>query len=302
MTQEKIGFIGPGIMGLPMAINLRKAGHAVCGYGRNPVRTDIWRDAGIDIAMTPAALAAEVDIIFICVSDTPDVEAVIFGENGIVHSARAGSVVVDMSTISATATRGFAQRLAEKNIAMLDAPVSGGEAGAIAGTLSIMVGGAENVFVRVKPYFASMGKNIIHVGTNGAGQVAKSCNQIVVAVTIEAVAEAMLLAEASGVDGAKVREALLGGFAGSKILEVHGNRMLNNDYNPGFKTALHRKDMGIVLETAQALGVMLPGAILATGHLDAVLAAGEGEQDSSAIFKALKRAQDKNPARKIAGA
>jgi 2-hydroxy-3-oxopropionate reductase len=147
-----------------------------------------------------------------------------------------------------------------------------------------------------------MGKNIIHVGTNGAGQVAKSCNQIVVAVTIEAVAEAMLLAEASGIDGAKVREALLGGFAGSKILEVHGNRMLNNDYNPGFKTALHRKDMGIVLETAQALGVMLPGAILATGHLDAVLAAGEGEQDSSAIFKALKREQDKNPARKIAGA
>ena len=301
MTQKKIlGFIGPGIMGQPMALNLLKAGHAVAVYGRTPARLAPLADAGAQIYASPADVAKVADIIFTCVSDTPDVEAVIFGDGGIVYGAKAGSVVVDMSTISANATRDFAKRLESRGIDMLDAPVSGGESGAIAGTLSIMVGGKEDVFTRVQPYFAAMGKNIVHVGSNGAGQVAKSCNQIVVAVTIEAVAEAMLLAEKSGVSGAKVREALLGGFAASKILEVHGNRMLGDDYKPGFKTTLHRKDMGIVLENAQSLGLMLPGAILATGHLDAVMAAGEGDQDSSAIFKALKRAQDKNPEKKKA--
>lgn len=300
MTQLKLGFIGPGIMGQPMALNLLKAGHAVAVYGRTPARLAPLADAGAVVCASPADVAKVADIIFICVSDTPDVEAVIFGDGGIVHGAKPGSVVVDMSTISANATRDFAKRLDARGIEMLDAPVSGGESGAIAGTLSIMVGGKEEAFARVQPYFAAMGKNIVHVGANGAGQVAKSCNQIVVAVTIEAVAEAMLLAEKSGVSGAKVREALLGGFAASKILEVHGNRMLGDDYKPGFKTTLHRKDMGIVLENAQSLGLMLPGAILATGHLDAVMAAGEGDQDSSAIFKALKRAQDKNPEKKKA--
>ena len=300
MTQAKLGFIGPGIMGQPMALNLLKAGHSVVVYGRTPARLKPLQDAGADICASPADVAKLADIIFTCVSDTPDVEAVIFGDGGIVHGAKAGSVVVDMSTISANATRDFAKRLDARGIDMLDAPVSGGETGAIAGTLSIMVGGKEEAFARVQPYFAAMGKNIVHVGASGAGQVAKSCNQIVVAVTIEAVAEAMLLAEKSGVSGAKVREALLGGFAASKILEVHGNRMLGDDYKPGFKTTLHRKDMGIVLENAQSLGLMLPGAILATGHLDAVMAAGEGDQDSSAIFKALKRAQDKNPEKKKA--
>lgn len=300
MTQLKLGFIGPGIMGQPMALNLLKAGHAVAVYGRTPARLAPLADAGAQVCASPADVAKVADIIFTCVSDTPDVEAVIFGDGGVVHGAKTGSVVVDMSTISANATRDFAKRLDARGIEMLDAPVSGGESGAIAGTLSIMVGGKEETFARVQPYFAAMGKNIVHVGANGAGQVAKSCNQIVVAVTIEAVAEAMLLAEKSGVSGAKVREALLGGFAASKILEVHGNRMLGDDYKPGFKTTLHRKDMGIVLENAQSLGLMLPGAILATGHLDAVMAAGEGDQDSSAIFKALKRAQDKNPEKKKA--
>lgn len=301
MTKSKLGFIGPGIMGQPMILNLLKAGHAVAVYGRTAARTAPLAAAGAEICASPAEVAKVADIVFTCVSDTPDVEAVIFDDGGIVHGARTGSVVVDMSTISADATRDFAQRLAAKGIEMLDAPVSGGESGAIAGTLSIMVGGRDETFARVKPYFEAMGKNIVHVGGNGAGQVAKSCNQIVVAVTIEAVAEAMLLAEKSGVSGAKVREALLGGFAASKILEVHGNRMLNDDYKPGFKTVLHRKDMGIVLDNAQRLGLMLPAAILATGHLDAVLAAGEGDQDSSAIFKALKRAQDENPEKKKAG-
>lgn len=300
MTQAKLGFIGPGIMGQPMVLNLLKAGHTVAVYGRTPARLKPLAEAGADICASPADVAKAADIIFTCVSDTPDVEAVIFGDGGIVHGAKAGRVVVDMSTISAEATRDFAKRLENSGIDMLDAPVSGGESGAIAGTLSIMVGGKESVFARVQPYFAAMGKNIVHVGANGAGQVAKSCNQIVVAVTIEAVAEAMLLAEKSGVSGAKVREALLGGFAASKILEVHGNRMLSDDYKPGFKTTLHRKDMGIVLDNARSLGLMLPAAILATGHLDAVMAAGEGDQDSSAIFKALKRAQDKNPEKKKA--
>ncbi len=300
MTQAKLGFIGPGIMGQPMALNLLKAGHSVAVYGRTPARLAPLAGAGAEICASPADVAKASDIIFTCVSDTPDVEAVIFGDGGIVHGAKTGSVVVDMSTISANATRDFAKRLEGRGIDMLDAPVSGGESGAIAGTLSIMVGGKEDVFARVHPYFTAMGKNIVHVGASGAGQVAKSCNQIVVAVTIEAVAEAMLLAEKSGVSGAKVREALLGGFAASKILEVHGNRMLGDDYKPGFRTTLHRKDMGIVLENAQSLGLMLPAAILATGHLDAVMAAGEGDQDSSAIFKALKRAQDKNPEKKKA--
>lgn len=291
MTQAQLAFIGPGIMGQPMILNLLKAGHAVAVYGRTPARLAPLAAAGAQVCETPAAAAKRADIVFTCVSDTPDVEAVIFGENGIVHGARKGSVIVDMSTISPEATRGFAKRLSAQGIDMLDAPISGGEAGAIAGTLSIMVGGKDDVFSCVKPYFEAMGKNIVHIGANGAGQVAKSCNQIVVAVTIEAVAEALLLAEKSGVDGAKVRAALLGGFAGSKILEVHGNRMLSEDYRPGFKTALHRKDMGIVLETAVQLGLSLPGASLATAHLDNALQAGESEQDSSVIFKALQRAQ-----------
>ena len=217
-------------------------------------------------------------------------EEVIFGKDGLAAGAKPGSVIVDMSTISPDSTKQFAARLQnEKGVHMLDAPVSGGEAGAIAGTLSIMCGGAPDIFARVKPYFEKMGKNIVHVGDTGAGQVAKACNQIVVAVTIEAVSEALLLAEKSGVDGAKVREALMGGFAGSKIMEVHGARMLSNDYKPGFKAALHRKDMGIVMQTAAKLKIDLPAATLTTLHLDEVIKTGDGELDSSAIFKVLHK-------------
>ncbi len=173
---------------------------------------------------------------------------------------------------------------------MLDAPVSGGDVGAINATLSIMVGGRAETFERVKPLFEAMGRNIVHVGDNGAGQVAKACNQIVVALTIEAVAEALTFARKNGVDGGKVREALLGGFAGSKILEVHGKRMLDRDYAPGFKTRLHRKDLGIVMQTAQGLGLPLPGAALVMQHLDALMAAGDAELDSSAVMKIVERA------------
>jgi 2-hydroxy-3-oxopropionate reductase len=297
MTQEKLGFIGPGIMGLPMTLNLLKAGHSVFVYGRRAERTQLLADAGAVVCDSPAAVAAAADIIFTCVSDTPDVEAVIFGDKGIIEGVKHGSVVVDTSTISPVATRNFAQRLAEKGVEMLDAPISGGESGAIAGTLSIMCGGKPDVFARVKPYFEAMGKNIVHVGDNGAGQVTKACNQIVVAVTIEAVSEALLLAEKSGVDGAKVRAALMGGFAGSKIMEIHGQRILSGDFTPGFKTALHRKDMGIVLETAKSLGLSLPAAELATHHLDAVMAAGDQDLDSSAIYKVLQQKNTGKPAK-----
>lgn len=287
---EKLGFVGLGIMGLPMALNLRRAGFEVAVYNRTTARGDALKAEGAKVCASPKEVAENADIIFTCVSDTPDVEHVIFGAGGIIEGAKAGSVVVDMSTISPDATRGFAAKLDAKNIAMLDAPVSGGETGAIAGTLSVMCGGKADVFARVKPYFEKMGKNIVHVGDHGAGQVAKACNQIVIAVSIEAVAEAMLLAEKCGVDGAKVREALLGGFAASKVLDIHGNRMLTNNYAPGFKAHLHRKDMGIVMDTAAKAGVALPAATLATLNLDAVIKNGDGELDSSAIYKVLKKA------------
>lgn len=287
---EKLGFIGIGIMGQPMSLNLRKAGFDVAVYARNETRTAPLKDAGAVVYASARAVAAQADIIFICVSDTPDVEEVIFGKDGIAAGAKPGAVIVDMSTISPDATRGFAARLQnEKGVHMLDAPVSGGEGGAIAGTLSIMVGGTPDIFARVKPYFEKMGKNIVHVGDTGAGQVAKACNQIVVAVSIEAVSEALLLAEKSGVDGKKVREALMGGFAGSKIMEIHGQRMLNSDFKPGFMAKLHRKDMGIVLQTAAKLGIDLPATTLTTLHLDEVIKSGDGDLDSSAIFKVLKK-------------
>lgn len=284
-----IGLIGPGIMGRPMALNLLKSGYKLWAYARRAEALQALTAAGATACATPAEVAAQADIIFIIVSDTPDVEAVIFGEQGLIHKARGGSVIVDMSTISPTATKVFAERLAAKGIAMLDAPVSGGETGAINGTLSIMVGGKADVFERVQPLFACMGKNIVHIGDHGAGQVAKSCNQIVVSVTIEAVAEALTFARKNGVDAAKVREALLGGSANSRILEVHGQRMLDNNFKPGFKVGLHQKDMRIVMETAHQLGVALPAAALVTQHLNALKGAGDAELDSSAVVKVIAR-------------
>ncbi len=288
-----VGFIGPGIMGCPMAINLIKSGHPLHAFARRAEALQRLTAAGATGCASPAEVAAHADIIFTIVSDTPDVEAVLFGEHGVVHGARPGSVVVDMSTISPTATKTFAARLATHGIEMLDAPVSGGESGAINATLSIMVGGKPEVFERVKPLFECMGKNIIHVGDNGAGQVAKACNQIVVAVTIEAVAEALTFARRNGADPAKVREALMGGFAGSKIMEVHGQRILDNDFKPGFKVGLHQKDMRIVMETAHQLGVALPAAALVTQHLNALMGSGDADLDSAAVVKVLERMSGK---------
>lgn len=285
----KIGFIGLGIMGRPMALNLRKAGHELFVYARRRESLEPLTATGATACASPADTAAKSDVIFTMVSDTPDVEQVILGERGIVHGARKGSVVVDMSTVSPDHTRIMAGILGEKGVEMLDAPVSGGEIGAINATLSIMVGGKPEVFTRVKSLFEAMGKNIVHVGPNGAGQVAKACNQIVVALTIEAVAEALTFARRQDVDAAKVREALMGGFAASKILEVHGKRMLDRDYKPGFKTRLHQKDLRIVLDSAHALGLGLPGTALVAQQLNALMGAGDGELDSSAIVRALER-------------
>lgn len=285
----RIGFVGLGIMGQPMALNLRKAGHALWVYGRRVATLKPLVDVGATACVSPKDVAANADIVFICVSDTPDVEQVILGADGLIHGVQPGSVVVDMSTIAPAATRAFASELKKRGADMLDAPVSGGEVGAINATLSIMVGGKAEVFARVKPYFEAMGKNIVHIGDHGAGQVAKACNQVVAAVTIEAVAEALTFARRSGVDPAKVRAALLGGFAGSKILEAHGQRMLDHDFKPGFKVKLHQKDLKIVMEDARRLGLVLPGAALAAQHLNALVDAGDGDLDSAAIVKVVER-------------
>lgn len=286
---EKIGFIGLGIMGRPMALNLRKAGYPLWVYARRSEMMQSLTEVGAIGCQSPRQLAQQVDIIITIVSDTADVEEIILGENGIIHGATAGSLVIDMSTIAALPTRQIAAKLEAQQIAMLDAPVSGGDKGAIAGTLSIMVGGKPDMFKRAKPLFEVMGQNIVHIGDNGAGQIAKTCNQVLVSQTIAAVAEALILAKAAGVDPANVRQALLGGFANSKILEVHGQRMLERNFVPGFKTALHQKDIKIALQTAHELGIGLPGTALAAQYLNALMGIGQGELDSAAMVLALEQ-------------
>jgi 2-hydroxy-3-oxopropionate reductase len=284
-----VGFIGLGIMGRPMALNLIKAHYRLAVYARRPESAAPLADAGAEVHDSPASLSQHSDIAFTMVADTPDVEEVIVGPRGILHGARRGNIVIDMSTISPEVTRRLADQLAACGIDMLDAPVSGGEQGAVAGTLSIMVGGKADVFARARPLLECLGKNIVHVGDHGAGQVAKACNQILVAQTIAAVAEALLLARAAGADPARVREALLGGFAYSKILEVHGQRMLNHDYKPGFKAKLHQKDIHIALSTAEQYGATLPGAERAARYLDQLVGQGYAELDSAAIAMIVER-------------
>lgn len=284
---ERVGFVGLGIMGRPMALNLLKAGYPLAVHARRPESMEPLESAGAEVCRSPAELAARSDLIFTMVSDTPDVEQVLFGPGGVIEGAGAGAVVVDMSTIAPSATRDMARRLAALGVAMLDAPVSGGEQGASEGTLSIMVGGEAPVFERVLPLFQVLGTQVVHVGGQGAGQVCKACNQVVVGATIAGVAEAILLARASGVDPSRVREALLGGFAASRILEVHGRRMIEGDFAPGFKSRLHQKDMGIVLEAAQELGLALPGAAQVAQYLNALVGRGLGEADSAALYQIL---------------
>ncbi|MBV9880747.1 MAG: 2-hydroxy-3-oxopropionate reductase [Gemmatirosa sp.] len=282
-----LGFIGLGVMGAPMASRLLAAGHALVVHTRSTVPSAIV-DAGAVACASGREVAERADVTFVMVPDTPDVERVLFGPDGVAEGLRAGTVVVDMSSISPIATRAFAERLRALGADYLDAPVSGGEVGAKAGTLTIMVGGDAAVFERVRPYFEVMGKNITLVGGTGDGQVCKIANQIVVALTIEAVGEALLLAAKAGADPAKVRQALMGGFAASRVLEVHGERMLNRTFAPGFRIALHQKDLGLALSTGRALGVSLPNTATCQELFTACAARDGAGWDHSAMVRALE--------------
>ncbi len=288
----KVAYIGLGIMGRPCVENLLKAGHEVWVWARRRESAEPLLAQGAHWADSPRALAANVEVLVTNVSDTADVEAVLLGEHGVVHGARPGLVCVDMSTISPIGAREIAARLAASGIDFLDCPVSGGEVGAINGTLTIMVGGKAAALATARPVLQAMGKTITHIGDSGAGQVAKACNQIAVGVGVAAVAEVMKLAKACGVDPAPVREALLGGFASSRVLDVHGQRMIDDNYAPGFKAKLHQKDMGIVLDTAASLGIKLPEAARVAGLIDQLVANGEGELDSSAIARLIWQDND----------
>ena len=289
MRQLSIGWVGPGIMGRPMALNLLRAGYPVKAFARRPRQLAPLIEAGATSGSSPAEVGAATDLTVVMVADTPDMLEVATGENGIDKGARPGHIVVDMSTVSPTETRSVARQLEAKGIAMLDAPVSGGEAGARDGTLSIMVGGPEEIFARVRPVLEVLGKQVRRIGDAGAGQVAKACNQLLVAQTMAAVAEAFLLAESSGVSREPVREALLGGFAYSRILEVHGQRMLSGDYRPGFKAALHLKDLRIVDREAREAGLSLSGAKDALRLMERLVAQGDGDLDSAALEKMVRR-------------
>ncbi len=284
---DRVGFVGLGIMGKPMAGHLVKAGYEVTVWNRTPSKAQEIVKAGARQGASPKDVASRSDVTITMVADTPDVRQVILGADGVIEGVRRGSVVVDMSTISPIATREIARALAEKGVDMLDAPVSGGEKGAIEATLSIMAGGKPEVFERVLPVFQTMGKNIVHIGDVGAGQVTKAANQLVLAMTLVGVAEALTLARKAGVDPAKVRAALLGGFAQSRVLELHGQRMLDSNWEPGFRTRLYHKDLGIVTETGRALGMPLLGGTLAAQLYQIAMSRGLGELDYSVLGRVV---------------
>ena len=285
----RVGFVGLGIMGRPMALNLVNGGHAVTVWARRNESMAPLIAAGAQGAQSPAAVAATVDVVFSMVADAPDVRDVMLGPQGVVQGRHAGLIAVDMSTIPPAAAKGIGADLSAQGVCFLDAPVSGGEVGAVAGTLSIMVGGDQAAFDKVQPLFACMGKNVVYIGETGAGQVAKAANQILTGVGVLAVAEAMAFAKKNGTDPAKVREALLGGFAGSKILENHGQRMIDRNFKPGFKSWMHEKDMNIVMQTAHDLGLYLPASAATAQMYKAMVGSGLGEQDSIAVLKLLEQ-------------
>ena len=288
---SKLGFIGLGIMGAPMAAHLVKAGHEVFLYTRSQVPADLLTGKGVACA-SAKDVAEQADIIFLMLPDTPDVAAVLFGANGVsagLGDAKGkGKTVVDMSSISPMETKDFAKKINALGCDYLDAPVSGGEVGAKAASLTIMVGGPDAAFERVKPLFELMGKNITLVGGNGDGQTCKVANQIIVALNIAAVGEALLFASKAGADPAKVRQALMGGFAASRILEVHGERMIKRTFNPGFRIGLHQKDLGLALAGARTLGVALPQTASAAQLMQVCSANGMQDLDHSALVRALE--------------
>lgn len=283
-----LGFIGLGIMGAPMCGHLIAGGHKMFVATRSKVPEAIAQ-AGATVCKSAHEVASKADIIFLMVPDTPDVERVLFGDQGVASGLTKGKVVVDMSSISPIATKEYAQKVNALGCEYLDAPVSGGEVGAKNAALTIMVGGSETTFDRVKPLFELMGKNITLVGGNGDGQTAKVANQIIVALNIEAVSEALLFAAKAGADPAKVRQALMGGFAASRILEVHGERMINRTFNPGFRIELHQKDLNLALASARALGVSLPNTATAQELFNACSANGGKAWDHSAMIRALEK-------------
>ena len=286
---EKIGFIGVGIMGKPMTLNLLKAGYPVLVYDIDQHALAEVVKQGAVRADSPQDVAAKSDVVITMLPDSPEVEAVVLGKDGVIEGVRPGKLFIDMSTIAPETSKKIYKILAEKGVEALDAPVSGGEVGAKAGALSIMVGGSKSAFERALPIFQALGKNIVHIGEAGAGQVTKACNQIIVGMTIQAVAEAMTLAKKAGVDLEKVRDALLGGFAQSRILDLHGKRIIDGNYQPGFKIKLHRKDMNIALQTGRTLSVPLPGSEVVAAQMDAMLEQGQGELDHSALALFLQQ-------------
>jgi 2-hydroxy-3-oxopropionate reductase len=284
----KIGFIGIGIMGTPMTGHLLDGGHEVYVYDLNPIPQELI-DKGAHPVSSAKEAAESGEVIIVMVPDTPEVEVVLFGENGVAGGLSNGKTVVDMSSISPVETKEFAKKINELGCSYLDAPVSGGEVGAKAGSLTIMVGGDQGTFDKVKPLFELMGQNITLVGGNGDGQTCKVANQIIVALTIEAVGEALLFASKAGANPAKVRKALMGGFASSKILEIHGERMINRTFDPGFRIALHQKDLNLALSNARKLKLSLPNTATAQELFNSVAAQGDSGLDHSAMVLALEK-------------
>ena len=285
---ERVAFIGLGIMGKPMALHLLQAGYPLTIFSRSPGPQKELVAAGAITGTSPKHVAEQSDVVITMLPDSPDVEQVVLGVDGVLDGLQPGGLVIDMSTVLPSLARRIDETAQQKGCSALDAPVSGGQVGARDATLSIMVGGAPAAFQRAKPVLEKMGRNIIYVGESGAGQVTKAANQIVVAVTIAAVSEALVLATKAGVDPARVREALLGGFAQSRILDLHGNRMLQRNFQPGFKTKLHRKDMAIVLDTARELALALPVSSTVAELMNSLIANGGGELDHSALVTVLE--------------
>jgi 2-hydroxy-3-oxopropionate reductase len=291
MPEESIGFIGLGIMGRPMALNLLRAGYSLVVHNRTRAKEEELVSEGARAAASPREVASQCDVLITMLPDSPDVEQVYLGgEDGVIAGARSGQLLIDMSSIAPAVARAVSDAARKVGADALDAPVSGGDVGAREGTLSIMVGGSDDAFKRAGPLFDVLGKTVVHMGEAGAGQTAKACNQILVAVTIEAVSEALVLASKAGVDPDRLIEVLSGGLAGNKVMEVRRRNFLEHDFTPGFKLSLHHKDLGIALRTARELGVYVPTTAIVDQMLAALKAAGDGSLDHSALLKVIEQA------------
>jgi 2-hydroxy-3-oxopropionate reductase len=285
---ERVGFIGLGIMGMPMAQNLMQAGYSLTVHNRSPQKAEQLGAEGASVAASPKEVAHQSDILITMLPDSPQVREVVAGEDGVLEGIGEGTLLIDMSTISPVVTQELSEALKEKGASMLDAPVSGGDVGAIEGTLSIMVGGEEEDFERARPLFEAMGKTITHVGPTGAGQVVKAANQVVVALTIEALSEALVLGFAGGVSAEKVLDVLSGGLAANKVMEVKREKFLSHSFEPGFRSELHHKDLGIALAAGREYGVVLPVTAIVDQMLLSMRRKGWGGEDHSALLRVIE--------------